>query len=512
VWQLAQRVDENDVRDFFSRAGRIRDVRLIMDRRSRRHKGQGYVEFYHARSVPASITYNGEAICGFPVAIKSIGGDIGKLPAGIAKYSSAVPVEIPQLPPPTMPLESPSAPTNQVQISCGQHNLPSSREHTSEGYDTEVRTAATAVPEVANTRLVSIEELAVLLNPHGLPIITASSVPGATITGGLAVMSKETPVSSISLPESQQVPLPIPGRHVASPPAGAPAPVSGLFKRLYVGSVPFTVSEDDLMTIFRPFGEIVSFQLQREAGTGRSRGYGFVEFAAHESAKKALDLNGLVIAGRSLKVNLASATNIPSASLPSLPQGSTVPLPGPAGRSTAESSNHGDLSGELDDGRDGGLAMNASQRALLMQRLSRGEDMGTATDSVAGHSTQDGQTPDAALPPISYNTPCQTTTESSRCLLLSNMFDPVAELKGSSNFELEVAEDVRDEVSTKYGPVKHLFVDKYSRGLVYITLDSIAASSVAKAGLNGRWFGGNRVTAEFVDEHEYKKRNPEADI
>jgi hypothetical protein len=510
IWQLAQKVNESDVRELFSRAGRIRDVRLIMDRRSRRHKGQGYVEFFHARSVPVSVALNGELVCGYPVAVKAIESDAANTPLSLGKSASAVPVEIPQPPPPPMPIDSSLAPLPRQVLGNARPSESSPGAALPKILsDSHSSPLATVAPGIVSARLVSVKELIALLNPHGLPVLaTAQPISVASNTTVSTIETKGAAIGSISLPESQQVPLPIPGRHSASLPVVTPPTTSGQFKRLYVGSVPFTVSEDDLMTIFSPFGEIVSLQLQREIGTGRSRGYGFVEFALHESAKKALDLNGLVLAGRSLKVNLASATSMSSASLPTLPQASPVPLPGPAGKSALA----GDLAGELDDGRDGGLAMSASQRTLLMKRLSRGEDMGTASYVGLGLSTIDGQHHNTAFTAGNFSVPCQTTSEPSRCLLLSNMFDPVSELKANPNFELEVAEDVRDEVSTKYGVVKHLVVDKASRGLVYIMLDSEATALAAKDGLNGRWFGGNRVSAEYVNEKEYKIRHPESPV
>jgi RNA-binding protein 39 len=48
------------------------------------------------------------------------------------------------------------------------------------------------------------------------------------------------------------------------------------FHRLYVGNIHFNVTEQDLQTVFEPFGELEFVQLQKD-DTGRSRGYGFVQ-------------------------------------------------------------------------------------------------------------------------------------------------------------------------------------------------------------------------------------------
>ena len=47
--------------------------------------------------------------------------------------------------------------------------------------------------------------------------------------------------------------------------------------RLYIGNIHFNLTEDDIKTVFSPFGEIEQVQLQKEHDTGRSRGYGFVQ-------------------------------------------------------------------------------------------------------------------------------------------------------------------------------------------------------------------------------------------
>ncbi|KAI0493980.1 hypothetical protein KFK09_024110 [Dendrobium nobile] len=70
AYQICLKADERDVYEFFSRAGKVRDVRLIMDRNSRRSKGVGYIEFYDAMSVPMAIALSGQLLLGQPVMVK----------------------------------------------------------------------------------------------------------------------------------------------------------------------------------------------------------------------------------------------------------------------------------------------------------------------------------------------------------------------------------------------------------------------------------------------------------
>ena len=77
-------------------------------------------------------------------------------------------------------------------------------------------------------------------------------------------------------------------------------------KRLYVGNLAFSTTEEALRDAFAEFGEVVEAKLMIERETGRSRGFAFVELASNEAATKAIEqMNGAVIDGRSLRVNEA---------------------------------------------------------------------------------------------------------------------------------------------------------------------------------------------------------------
>ena len=77
-------------------------------------------------------------------------------------------------------------------------------------------------------------------------------------------------------------------------------------KKLYVGSIPFTATEESLRELFSGIGEVESVKIITDAETGRSKGFGFVEMASAEDAKKAIDqLNGTKFMERSLTVNEA---------------------------------------------------------------------------------------------------------------------------------------------------------------------------------------------------------------
>ncbi|MCK4304469.1 MAG: RNA-binding protein [Candidatus Eisenbacteria sp.] len=75
---------------------------------------------------------------------------------------------------------------------------------------------------------------------------------------------------------------------------------------LYVGNLPFQVTEDDLRELFAPYGEVVSAKVIMDRETNRPRGFGFVEMAQEAEAQKAIEsLDQKDFQGRPLKVNPA---------------------------------------------------------------------------------------------------------------------------------------------------------------------------------------------------------------
>lgn len=76
-------------------------------------------------------------------------------------------------------------------------------------------------------------------------------------------------------------------------------------KSIYVGNLPFTVSEQELRALFEPYGEVGSIKLITDKETGRPRGFGFVEMEASGAAAAIQALNGKEVGGRSLRINEA---------------------------------------------------------------------------------------------------------------------------------------------------------------------------------------------------------------
>ena len=76
--------------------------------------------------------------------------------------------------------------------------------------------------------------------------------------------------------------------------------------KLYVGSLPYSTTEQQLSELFAQHGTVQSAKVITDRYTGQSRGFGFVEMSTEEEAQKAIAaLNGSELGGRTLVVNEA---------------------------------------------------------------------------------------------------------------------------------------------------------------------------------------------------------------
>ncbi len=75
---------------------------------------------------------------------------------------------------------------------------------------------------------------------------------------------------------------------------------------LYVGNLPYSVSESDLVKLFSGFGRVEGVRIINDSASGRPKGYAFVTMAERAEADKAIRrLNGKDFQGRTLKVSEA---------------------------------------------------------------------------------------------------------------------------------------------------------------------------------------------------------------
>ncbi len=76
--------------------------------------------------------------------------------------------------------------------------------------------------------------------------------------------------------------------------------------KLFVGSLPFSSTEQELKAFFEAVGTVISARIVTDRETGRSRGFGFVEMSSPEEAQRAIaELDGKEMGGRNIFVSEA---------------------------------------------------------------------------------------------------------------------------------------------------------------------------------------------------------------
>jgi cold-inducible RNA-binding protein len=76
--------------------------------------------------------------------------------------------------------------------------------------------------------------------------------------------------------------------------------------KLYVGNLPYNTTEEDLRNLFSQYGSVDSVAVITDRETGRSKGFGFVEYGNDSEARNAIQaLSGQEYGGRALTVNEA---------------------------------------------------------------------------------------------------------------------------------------------------------------------------------------------------------------
>jgi RNA-binding protein 39 len=242
--------------------------------------------------------------------------------------------------------------------------------------------------------------------------------------------------------------------------------------KLYVGQLHENVTDSDLKPVFEAFGELDFIDIHKDSD-GVSKGFGFVQYKSEADARAAMEaLNGLKIAGKAIRVGIVDSKS----------EGAS----------------------ELDDEGTGGVAMNAANRVALMEKLARGT---AGLPGLGGGSSMYSQMqppPPALMAPPPMSVP---RIQPSTCVVIKNMFDPKTE--SDPEFDLDIKEDVEEE-ATKFGTLKHIFVDKNSMGMVYVRYNDIDGAKQLVSAFNGRWFASRQISADFVPDTTYLMKFPSA--
>eukprot|EP00002_Diphylleia_rotans_P032093 TRINITY_DN6712_c0_g1_i1.p1 TRINITY_DN6712_c0_g1~~TRINITY_DN6712_c0_g1_i1.p1 ORF type:complete len:488 (+),score=110.21 TRINITY_DN6712_c0_g1_i1:61-1524(+) len=313
----------------------------------------------------------------------------------------------------------------------------------------------------------------------GRPITTSSAVFPSTAVSASAVAGVVAPIvtpTGIIAPSIPLTGVMIPSSASAVA-AAAAAKQSGPKNRIYVGSIPWDVTDEAIKQLFSTFGAVRSCNLLPNPETGKHKGYGFVEFEDTSSAEQAVSqMNGFAIAGRQIKVGWAAAGAAPVnpllgnnpllASLVGQNLGVTIPT-----SLTATGSSLGVAAvdptkkkGEESLSHEENMTISSEQRYQIMQKLLRSDGMVV-----------------------------------SRCVVLRNMVSPE---EVDEMLEGEVMDECR-----KYGVVEKVVIYKYDVVKIFVLFQKPSEAELAQSKINNRRFGGRTVKVDMYDEGRFRSND-----
>ena len=258
-------------------------------------------------------------------------------------------------------------------------------------------------------------------------------------------------------------------------------------KKLHIKNLRPVVRDDDLRSIFKPFGEFDDFLM----GNGEC----WITFKNHNDAQDAMtSMQGFQLVGQELSITMLSVapktdpTNESGEKTTPAPETKPKPL---------------DLKNDSDFGASGTGPSNVHNRIEVMKKLMQAHS-GSGIPTVVGlaaptHDAEATPAPAAAaaeMPPAP-----KPGTSTSRTLLLQNMFQPTkVDLAKDPKFYDVIREDTHDECA-KHGKVVHVTVDpRGTAGLIYVLYETPQQRLAGELALNGAWFEGKKITATGIDD------------
>uniref|UniRef100_A0A8C7BCZ5 Splicing factor U2AF subunit n=1 Tax=Neovison vison TaxID=452646 RepID=A0A8C7BCZ5_NEOVI len=280
-------------------------------------------------------------------------------------------------------------------------------------------------------------------------------------------------------------------------------------RRLYVGNIPFGITEEAMMDFFNaqmrlggltqaPGNPVLAVQINQD------KNFAFLEFRSVDETTQAMAFDGIIFQGQSLKIRRPHDYQ----PLPGMSENPSVYVPGVVSTVVPDSAHKlfiGGLPNYLnDDQAIAGLnGMQLGDKKLLVQRASVGAKNATLSTI--------NQTPVTLQVPGLMSSQVQMGGHPTEVLCLMNMVLP-EELLDDEEYE-EIVEDVRDECS-KYGLVKSIEIPRPVDGVevpgcgkIFVEFTSVFDCQKAMQGLTGRKFANRVVVTKYCDPDSYHRRD-----
>ncbi|KAL3681945.1 hypothetical protein R1sor_024901 [Riccia sorocarpa] len=243
--------------------------------------------------------------------------------------------------------------------------------------------------------------------------------------------------------------------------------------RIFVGGLPYYLSEEQIMDLLSSFGPLRAFDLVKDRDTGNSKGYGFCVYQDPSVMDIACAaLNGLKMGDRTLTVRRASASGQPKP--------------------------------------DQANVLVQAQQQIALQKLAL-QASGANAVSLGSMGMAAGLIPGMGsnmVPGMLSGLGVMASEVPTRVVCLSQVVSP-EELKEDNEYE-EILEDMREECG-KYGTITNLVIPRPNPsgeevpgiGMVFVEYTDTQGAGKAKATLHGRRFGGHTVNATYYSEEKF---------
>ncbi|CAM6041301.1 unnamed protein product [Sphagnum compactum] len=244
--------------------------------------------------------------------------------------------------------------------------------------------------------------------------------------------------------------------------------------RIFVGGLPYYLSEEQIVDLLSSFGPLRAFDLVKDRDTGNSKGYGFCIYEDPSVMDIACAaLNGLKMGDRTLTVRRASASGQPK----------------PDQANVLVQAQHQIALQRFALSAGGANAMSLGSMGMGVPGLLSGMGVGMMPNILSGMDV---------MPRME---------ELTRVVCLSQVVSH-DELKEDNEYE-EIVEDMREECS-KYGVLTSLTIPRPNpageevpgTGMVFVEYADLQGAVKAKSSLHGRKFGGNTIVATYYPEEK----------
>ncbi|XP_077918798.1 splicing factor U2AF 65 kDa subunit isoform X3 [Halichoerus grypus] len=292
-------------------------------------------------------------------------------------------------------------------------------------------------------------------------------------------------------------------------------------RRLYVGNIPFGITEEAMMDFFNaqmrlggltqaPGNPVLAVQINQD------KNFAFLEFRSVDETTQAMAFDGIIFQGQSLKIRRPHDYQ----PLPGMSENPSVYVPGVVSTVVPDSAHKlfiGGLPNYLNDDQVKELLTSFGPlKAFNLVKdsatgLSKGYAFCEYVDINVTDQSTINQTPVTLQVPGLMSSQVQMGGHPTEVLCLMNMVLP-EELLDDEEYE-EIVEDVRDECS-KYGLVKSIEIPRPVDGVevpgcgkIFVEFTSVFDCQKAMQGLTGRKFANRVVVTKYCDPDSYHRRD-----